>query len=489
MHQVSPQDNLFLHMESGTTPMHVGLLCIYNQSTADGGQVRFKDIIRTIESRLHKIPVLRQRLISTPLKLDYPYWVEDSDFDIEYHIRHIALPKPGDWRQLCIQVARLNARPLDIGKPLWEMTVIEGLDNIEGLPTGCFAIITKLHRAIFDRGLGGQMLAAFHDLTTEGIASLPEHPPIIERIPSDLELLSRAAVNRVKIIGSYINVARKYAVPAMKKLYEGLCTTNSCSFGHAPHTRFNTKLSPHRIFAGTSFTIDQINQLRNRYEGARFNDIIIAIVAGGLHRYLSSKYELSEQSLTAMFPVLNQPETAANPHIHQFSYIFPRLFTEIADDKERTITLIKHLEKSRQNTAWLDWEFADDAARLFPNTLADIFLRTAVNYQNARHTGPFFNTFISSVAGPHIPLYHAGARLEGCYGLDTIYDNVGLAHNAFSYNGTLNMTITCCRNMMPDPDFYVQCLNESFKALQRKGNNGRRRKSRKDVELIDADTL
>ena len=140
MYQVSPQDNLFLHMESGTTPMHIGLLCIYNQSTADKGKVRFKDIIKTFESRLHKIPPLRQRLVSTPLHLDYPYWIVDPDFDIEFHVRHIALPTPGDWRQLCIQVARLHARPIDMNRPLWEVTVIEGLDNIEGLPKGCFAI-------------------------------------------------------------------------------------------------------------------------------------------------------------------------------------------------------------------------------------------------------------------------------------------------------------------------------------------------------------
>lgn len=465
MHQVSPQNNLFLHMESGTTPMHVGLLCIYNQSTADGGQVRFKNIIKTFDSRLHKVSVLRQRLVKTPMKLDYPYWIDDPDFDIEFHVRHIALPTPGDWRQLCIQIARLNARPLDMNRPLWEMTVIEGLDNIEGLPSGCFAIFGKLHRSIFDRDIGGQLLAALHDLTPDGTVAAPQHPLTVDRVPSELELLSRAAINRVKIVSTYANITRKYALPAIKKLFKSACKTQNCAFTHSPHTRFNARLSPHRVFAGTSFSFEDIQKIRDQLPGTRFNDVLIAAVAGALHRYLSAKGELPSESMTAMFPVPGQPQAGSNKKVHQFSYIFPRLFTEIDDDKERLKALIAHTQRCREQTAWLDWEFADDAASLFPNTVADLFLKAAVGYQNARHTGPFFNTFISSVAGPHIPLYHAGAQMQTCYGIDSIYDNIGLAHNAFSYNNTLNIAINCCRNMMPDPEFYIQCLNRSFKAL------------------------
>ncbi|MTI15035.1 wax ester/triacylglycerol synthase family O-acyltransferase [Sansalvadorimonas verongulae] len=469
MHQVSPQNNLFLHMESGTTPMHVGLLCIYNQSTADGGQVRFKNIIKTFESRLHKVSVLRQRLVKIPLKLDYPYWIDDPDFDIEYHMRHIALPKPGDWRQLCILIARLNSRPLDMGRPLWEVTVIEGLDKIEGLPKGCFAIFGKLHRSLFDRDTGGQLIAALHDLTPEGMISLPDHPLTVDRVPNDLELLSRAVVNRAKIVGNYVNLARKYTYPAAKKLFESACKTKSCAFGHAPHTRFNSRISPHRVFAGTSFSFDDIKRIRAQFPESRFNDVLIAAVGGALHRYLTAKGELPKESMTAMFPVPGQPQTGSNKMVHQFSYIFPRLFTEIEDDKERLNTLIEHLQRCRSETAWLDWQFADDAAHLFPNTAADMFLKTAIGYQNARHSGPFFNTFISSVAGPHISLYHAGAQLHACYATDSIYNNLGLAHNAFSYNNTLNISVNCCRNMMPDPEFYIQCLNSSFKALLPEG--------------------
>ncbi|MBT8109790.1 MAG: wax ester/triacylglycerol synthase family O-acyltransferase, partial [Gammaproteobacteria bacterium] len=120
MKQLSGLDASFLYLETGNMPMHIGGLAIYDQSTAPGGAVTFKDILRFFEKRLHKARAFRQRLVNVPMSLDYPYWIEDPDFDLEFHVRHIALPKPGDWRQLCIQAARLHARPLDTNRPLWE---------------------------------------------------------------------------------------------------------------------------------------------------------------------------------------------------------------------------------------------------------------------------------------------------------------------------------------------------------------------------------
>ena len=141
MQQLSGLDSSFLYLETGTTPMHIGSLSIYDQSTAPGGRVTFKEILEFFEQRLHKARAFRQRIARVPLSLDHPYWIEDPDFDLEFHVRHIALPRPGDWRQLCIQAARLHARPLDMRKPLWEAYVIEGLDNVEGVPKDSFALV------------------------------------------------------------------------------------------------------------------------------------------------------------------------------------------------------------------------------------------------------------------------------------------------------------------------------------------------------------
>ena len=184
MHQLSGLDAPFINVETKSAPTHISSLSIYDQSTAPGGLVTFKGILSNIESRLHLADCFRRRLVEVPLGVDHPYWIEDPDFDPEFHVRHIALPKPGDWRQLCIQVARLHARPLDRGKPLWEMYVIEGLDGVEGMPPGSFALFTKVHHAAIDGVSGVEITAALHDLTPEGHAMPPEREWIAESPPS-----------------------------------------------------------------------------------------------------------------------------------------------------------------------------------------------------------------------------------------------------------------------------------------------------------------
>ena len=167
MQQLSGQDASFVYLETPHTPMHIGSVGIYDPRPRRAGAVRFKEILQFVGDRLAGARRFRQRLVRVPFDLDHPYWIEDPDFDIEFHIRHIALPAPGDWRQLCIQVARLHARPLDLNKPLWEFTIVEGLDNIEGIPKGCFALVSKVHHAAIDGMSGVEMSAAVHDLRAD----------------------------------------------------------------------------------------------------------------------------------------------------------------------------------------------------------------------------------------------------------------------------------------------------------------------------------
>ena len=197
--QLSGMDASFLYGETPRAHMAGGGIAIYDPSTAPGGKVTFKGVLQHVEERLHLARVFRQRLVRVPLDLDHPYWIEDPDFDLEFHIRHIALPAPGDWRQLCIQVARLISRPLDLDRPLWEMYVIEGLDNVEGVPKGSFAVISKVHHAAIDGMSGMEMTSAIHD--DDAIGDLPEPPTSPwkpEPIPSSGDLLWRAGMNNAR---------------------------------------------------------------------------------------------------------------------------------------------------------------------------------------------------------------------------------------------------------------------------------------------------
>ena len=165
MQQLSGMDASFVYFETPARPMHVAGLSIYDPSTAPGGKVTFKGILANFQERIHLARTFRQKMVPVPMNLDHPYWVEDRDFDLEFHVRHIALPKPGDWRQLCILAARLHSRMLDLSRPLWETYVIEGLDNVEGVPRGSFALLQKTHHAAIDGMSGMEMTSAIHDLT------------------------------------------------------------------------------------------------------------------------------------------------------------------------------------------------------------------------------------------------------------------------------------------------------------------------------------
>ena len=177
MHQLTGLDASFLYMETASAPMHISGLAIYDQSTAPGGAVRFKDIVAHFNERVRPIPTMTRKLVEVPMAMDHPYWVSDGHFDPEFHVRHIALPSPGDWRQLCILISRLHARALDRSRPLWEVYIIEGLDNVTGYPEGCFAVFSKTHHAAIDGASSVEITAAIHDLSPD--YSAPRLPAVI----------------------------------------------------------------------------------------------------------------------------------------------------------------------------------------------------------------------------------------------------------------------------------------------------------------------
>ncbi|MGL4564318.1 MAG: wax ester/triacylglycerol synthase domain-containing protein, partial [Halioglobus sp.] len=174
MQKLSEMDSSFLQQETARTPMHISPVLIYDQSARRDHPVRFDEILTTFERNLHKSAIFRRKLAGGAFGLDTPYWVEDPDFDLEFHVRQIALPQPGDWRQLCVQLARLHARGLDMRRPLWEAYVIEGLNKVEGLPEHSFAIMLKVHHSAIDGISGAEIVTAIHSLTDEIV------PPTVE---------------------------------------------------------------------------------------------------------------------------------------------------------------------------------------------------------------------------------------------------------------------------------------------------------------------
>ncbi|WP_445193598.1 WS/DGAT/MGAT family O-acyltransferase [Sphingomonas sp. Tas61C01] len=467
MQQLSAQDASFVYLETPHTPMHIGSVGIYDPSTAPGGFVRFKDVLKFIESRLGGARSFRQRLVRVPFDLDHPYWIEDPEFDLEFHVRHIALPKPGDWRQLCIQVARLHARPMDLSKPLWEFTIVEGLDNIEGLPKGCFALVSKVHHAAIDGMSGVEMSAAVHDLDA---AMTP--PDKIDRwspehMPNVADLLTRSYFNSLVQPMRVVETIGR-SLPGMAKLTAqvGKGDVSIRNARPAPKTRFNAKVSAHRVWDAVPFALKDIRAIKEAVPDATVNDVILSIVGGGLRSYLRGTDELPKDTLTAMAPisVRGTGEKAALGNL--VSAMVVGLGTQIEDPLERLRFVHDEAVNSKAMTNAVGAKNLADYSKLVPSGLAGLAARLYTRVGAANAHAPAFNCVVTNVPGSRVPLYFCGARMVAMYGTGPVFDGMGLINPVYSYGDTIAISFTADRSAMPDPDRYADALRASFAALK-----------------------
>jgi diacylglycerol O-acyltransferase len=472
MKQLSGTDNLFLQLERGDQYMHVAGLGIYDPSTAPGGKVRFKDVLRFFETRFDTLPVFRRRLVTVPLDLDRPYWIEDPHIDVEFHVRHIALPAPGDWRQLCIQVARIHSRPLDRSKPLWEAYVIEGLDNIPGLPPGSFALYIKFHHCAVDGEAGTEIMRAIHSTTVEDFAEGPAGTRYRDREPSGVELYARAVANGAGRVPKFarfsVETASRLAaigagsVNDLPKFLEAIELPNVAAIAaklrKPPATRFQGKVSAHRVVDVLGLPLATMKSIRARLPEATINDLFMTTVGGALHEYLGSKGELPDQTLTCMVPMSFRGADKAADVGNQVGMAVMPLHTEIQDPIDRLHAIRRGAAKAKAMAGVLG---RDVAAKVF-----DILPAAASEFVTRKLVLPQMSIVVSNVRGPDVPWFMAGARLVNFAPVSIAFDGLGLNVTGFSYNGTLWICFVACRNMLPDPAFFADCLRNAFHSLE-----------------------
>jgi WS/DGAT/MGAT family acyltransferase len=467
MQQLSGQDASFVYLETPHTPMHIGSVGIYDPSTAPDGFVRFKDILEFVQSRLGGARSFRQRLVRLPFDLDHPYWIEDPDFDIEYHIRHIALPKPGDWRQLCIQVARLHSRPLDLSKPLWEFIIVEGLDNIAGLPPGCFALVAKVHHAAIDGMSGVEMSSAIHDLSPDKPNRIPSDGWRPDDLPGVSDLLIKSYFNTLRKPVQFAETLSR-GLPGLARLGQSVSKGDVSIQNQklAPKTRLNGKVGPHRVFDAAPFPLADIRAIKNKVEGATVNDAILAVVGGGLRHYLLVKGGLAAESMTAMAPISVRAEGEKAALGNLVSAMVVGLGTHIADPMERLRYVHAEAINSKALTNAVGARTLTDYSQFMPAGLSGIAARLYTRLGAANQHAPVFNTVVTNVPGSRVPLYFAGAKMVGMYGLGPIFDSMGLINTIYSYVDTIAISFTADRDMMPDPAIYASALTQAFEELK-----------------------
>jgi diacylglycerol O-acyltransferase len=481
MQQLSGQDAMFLHAELDGLPQHIGGVTIYDQSTAPNGKVRFKQILDMLRSRVHLSPIFRRKLAFVPYNLGRPYWVEDPDFDLEYHVRHIALPKPGDWRQLCIMTARIHSQPLRRDKPMWEIYVIEGLNNLAGYPPGCFALLMKVHHCAMDGATGTQFMNIVHDLTPE-TRDVGEAPPWIVERPSMARMLGSAYLDAWRKPGQVLDML-KVAGPTFMRLRKGKQEKHFHNLEDKPKTRFQGRISRHRVVEARKFDFEVLRAIKNTQPGTTINDVMLTIVAGGLREYLGSKGELPEQSLVTGCPidVRSAQERAAGGNMVGFMNVALR--TDIADPCERLAAVHEEALSAKAYAEALGPRFAVDLTDVMPGNVLSLAIRTA-SATGLAEASVVFNTIVTNVPGAPFQLYMCGAAMIDSISLGPLLPNVGLFHIVYSSvqdkKGSINLSFTACRDMLPDPAFYADCLQESFEALRDAAlsEKGKRKKSR-----------
>jgi diacylglycerol O-acyltransferase len=430
--------------------------------------VRFKQILALLENRLHLSPIFRRKLVTVPGGVDRPYWVDDPDFDLEYHVRHIALPKPGDWRQLCILMSRLHSQPLTRDKPLWEIYIIEGLDNVEDLPPNCFALLMKVHHSAMDGATGAQFMNVMHDLEpTPVVHKLPDEPWTGEKITAR-KLLGKAYMNVWRKPGDTWRLA-KQIIPAMRRISAGRKAQEFDNLDDKPETRFQGKISRHRVVDARKFDFEEVRAIKNTQPGTTINDVMLTIVAGGLRRYLDAKGELPEQSLVTGCPIDVRSDEERGAGGNMVGFMSVALHSNIADPVERLTAVHDSAVGAKIYAQALGPRIAMDITNVLPGNVLAVAMRAASS-TGLTEASIMYNTIITNVPGAPFQLYFCGATLIDSISFGPLLPNMGLFHIVYSAvqnkKGTITLSFTACREMLPDPAFYAQCLQESFDELR-----------------------
>jgi len=495
MQQLTGMDAAFLHMETVATQGHVGSLTIFDAKSA-AAEFGFEEVKNILQERLHLAPVLRRRLVEVPFGLDQPYWIEDPDFDIDYHVREIALPPPGDERRLAEQVARIHERALDRRRPLWELYVIWGLAD------GHVAQYTKIHHSAVDGVSGAELLAVLLDLEPEPAKpEPPETPWKPEAVPTDLEMLLRGvgtlATQPLKALrfqrrtlqtmgrSDPGSAALAAILPATANLgAAGLALVDRVvtsrlpkptnSEGEvmerptlrAPRTIFNHTISPHRRFGFGSLSLDTTKEVKKAF-GVTVNDVIMALCGGALRRYLLDLGELPDDSLLAMVPVSIRTEDQKAAMGNQVSAMIATLATDEADPAARVRTIHEAMVAAKETYNAIPADLLMDYTQFATPALAARAARAVARARLADRINLPFNVTVSNVPGPNFPLYGAGARMVGCFPVSAIADGVGLNITVMSYMGDLDFGIVACREMLPDPFVLIDHLRDDLEQLNK----------------------
>ena len=459
-YQVQPLSGLdasFLYLETSSQVLHVCGLLTLDGSTIPGGY-RFADFKQKLADRIAAIPDFRRKLHNSPLNFLHPVWVEDEAFDIDRHLHRVAVPQPGDRETLAELCAHIAGQPLDRGRPLWEMHVIEGL------PDDAVAVMFKMHHSMVD-GVGGASLIAYLAGTEPGeLPPLPDPEPNPQP-PSHLALLrtsvqewARRPVEVAKLLPGLAGMAPRWLGRALRR--QGMPVPFT-----APRTSFNATITSVRTIAYTTVALDDVKTVKNAF-GVTVNDVVLALCAGALRRYFEARAELPDEPLVATVPVSTQDRTSRGEESNnKVSAFFATLPTHLPEAAARLYAVAESNRQAKEHHHEIDADMLLDWAQFAAPGLFGLAMRAYAALRLADKHPVVHNLVVSNVPGPPVPLYFVGAEVTAFYPLGPVFHGAGLNVTVLSYAGAVDIGLIAARELVPDIWALTDALRDEMKEL------------------------
>ena len=456
--RMSPQDASFLHMEDDVSHMHIASVGIF-----EGPEPPFADIVSMIDSKLDLVPRYRRVVRTVPLELGRPVWVDDPHFNIEYHLRHTALPSPGGEAELRKLVGRVMSQPLDRAKPLWEIWVVEGLEE------GHWAVMAKTHHAMVDGVSGTDLLALIMDISPE--PSLPEPTTWTPQpTPSGLQLAAQASIELLRSPYEQIQALRsaaavpRQALGQAREVVKGLSAMTGL-VRRTPLSTLNGPLGPHRRYAWASTVVSDIKTIRSRL-GGTFNDVVLAAITNGFRELLVERGESVDRVVRTLVPVSVRARDDRGRAVgdgtlqNKVSAMFAELPVSITDAAERLRAVSAQMEGLKESKQAVAGEALTSMSGFAPPMLLALGVRlsTRIPQRNV-------NTVTTNVPGPQIPLYVCGRRMLKAYPYVPLAGQVRVGIAIFSYNGEVNFGVTGDYDTTADLDVLCRGIEDGITQL------------------------
>ncbi|MDQ3145495.1 MAG: wax ester/triacylglycerol synthase family O-acyltransferase [Actinomycetota bacterium] len=458
MQRLTGLDAGFLYMETPTQHLHTLKIAILDPTTVPGGYA-FDKVREVLAQRIHLLPPFRRRLVEVPFSLHHPLWIEDPDFDLDAHVRRVAVPAPGGPEQLDELVSSIASTPLDRRRPLWEIWVVEGLED------GNIGFVTKIHHCAADGVLAAELLVQVLDTSPE----ITEPPPPAqpwrpEPVPSSSRLILDALVDLARLFATLPGLLRRTVsgLRAVTQRRRSGAPSPPPPFS-APSLSFNASLTPHRWYVSTSLSLAEVKAVKTAFD-ATVNDVVLAVCAGALRRYLEDRGEPVDRPLLIGVPVSTRTE-GRGQLANSVSNLFTSLPVDLTDPGERLAVIHEGMAGAKEQHNVLGAEMLRDWSEITPPRPFAAVVGLYSRHGLADRHRPPINLVVSNVPGPPVPLFVAGAKLAAIYSMGPILENIGLNITVWSYLGDMFFGIVGCRERNPDLRRLAEHLHDALDEL------------------------